>query len=220
MTYSKDDDDSVIVETNIATKKSDKHRKQTMAKLKNFLDTQRSNKVHIEEIMKLSTLKDAHIYCKCNNLSGQFAGPILEKYIKIKYNFTKNNASSRNGDLNREQYNIEVKTSNGGKKNDKFNFVQIRINHHCEYILTAFYISYTNLEKLGNLYIFRLNKENMKFILANHGQYAHGTTREFGKITIEDLEDECNSKEYAIRPKYGDKCWLELLDYRIEESDI
>jgi len=53
-------------------------------KLKQLLDGSRSNKIHTETIMNLPTLKDAHIYCKYNNLSGQFTGPVLEKYIKIK----------------------------------------------------------------------------------------------------------------------------------------
>ena len=26
-----------------------------------------------------------------------------------------------------------------------------------------------------------------------------------------------NNKEYAIRPKYGDKCWNELLSFRVDE---
>ena len=43
-----------------------------------------SNKKHTENIMNLPTLKEAHIYCKFNNMSGQFTGPVLEKYIEKK----------------------------------------------------------------------------------------------------------------------------------------
>ena len=57
------------------------------------------------------------------------------------------------------------------KENNKFNFVQLRMNHDCEYILTAYHIDYTNLEDLGELYIFKLN-ENLKSIVLNSG-YAH-----------------------------------------------
>ena len=67
---------------------------ETKIKLKQFLDRSCSNKIHTDTIIKLPTLKDAHIYCKYNNLSGQFTGPVLEKYIKIKYKMTKNKASS------------------------------------------------------------------------------------------------------------------------------
>ena len=62
---------------------------ESKLKLKHILDSSRSNKTHTENIMIQPTLKDAHIYCKINNLSGQFTGPVLEKYIKIKYNMTK-----------------------------------------------------------------------------------------------------------------------------------
>lgn len=190
---------------------------ETKIKLKQHLDSSRSNKIHTETIMKEPTLKHAHIYCKNNNLSGQFTGPALEKYIKIKYKMTKNNASSCNGDLQCNEINVEIKASNGGKENNKFNFVQLRMNHNCEYILTAYYLDYTNLENLGELYIFKLNKENIKPLILKYGGYAHGTIGELGEITIEDLNDTNNQKEYSIRPKYGDKCWLELLNFRIDE---
>jgi len=100
-------------------------------KLKQLLDSSRSNKTHTDIILALPTLKDAHMYCKYNNLTGQFTGPVLEKYIKIKYGMTKNNASCCNGDLKCNDINIEIKASNGGKENNKFNYVQIRMNHNC-----------------------------------------------------------------------------------------
>ena len=204
----------------IIPKKNTKYHNEIKIKLRQLLDSSQSNKIHTETIMALPTLKDAHIYCKYNNLSGQFTGPVLEKYIKIKYNMTKNNASSCNGDLKCNEKNVEIKASNGGKENNKFNFVQLRINHNCEYILTAYYIDYTNLENLGELYIFKLNKENIKSLIVKYGGYAHRTIGEVGGITIEDLNDATNPKEYVLRPKYGDKCWIELLNFRIDEISI
>ena len=133
---------------------------------------------------------------------------------------TKNNASSCNGDLKCNEINVEIKASNGGKENNKFNFVQLRMNHNCEYILTAHHIDYTNLDNLGELYIFRLNKENIRPLIVQYGGYAHGTIGELGEITMEDLTDTNNQKEYALRPKYGDKCWSELLHFRIDEIII
>lgn len=189
-------------------------------KLKQLLDSSVSNTIHNENILKCDTLKDAHIYCKLNNLSGQFTGPVLEKYIQQKYNMTKNNASSCNGDLQCNDANYEIKASNGGKENNKFNYVQLRMNHNCEYILTAYYICYENLENLGELFIFKLNKDNLRSLIAKYGGYAHGTIGELGEITMEDLNDVTNQKEYAIRPKYGDKCWNELLQFRIEDIGV
>jgi hypothetical protein len=193
---------------------------ETRIKLKQILDSTVSTEHHTNIIINLPTLKDAHIYCKMYNFTGQFMGPVIEQFIKIKYNMTKNKASMCNGDLKSGEKNIEIKVSNGGKDNNKFNYVQLRINHTCEYILTAYYINYDNLDNLGELFIFRLNKNNLKDIIFKFGSYAHGTVRELGLITMEDLNDTTNQKEYSIRPKYGDRCWNELLPFRIDESSI
>jgi hypothetical protein len=113
--------------------KNTKYYNDTKIILKQLLNSSCSNKMHTENVMAQPTLKDAHIYCKYNNLSGQFTGPVLEKYIKIKYKMTKNNASLCTGDLRCNEINVEIK---------------------------------------------------------------------------------------ALRPKYGDKCWIELLNYRIDEISI
>jgi hypothetical protein len=185
-------------------------------KLKNILNISKCN--HKKEIIKQSSnLKDAHIYCKVNQLSGQISGPLIEYYIKNKYNMIKNNSSLCIGDLKYNNKNIEIKISTGGKDNNKFNYVQLRINHNCNYILTAYYISDENLKIMGELFIFKLNKFNMKNIILKYGTYAHGTIEKLGSITNKDLNNPNNDKEYAIRPKYGDKCWDELLKYRIDD---
>jgi hypothetical protein len=190
----------------------------TKQKLKDILECSKIN--HNIEIMKQLTLKDAHIYCKIHKLSGQVTGPLIENYIKEKYNMTKNNASLCTGDVTYNNHNIEIKVSNGGKENNKFNYVQLRMNHNCNYILTAYYIGNDNLDNLGELFIFQLTKENIKNLICHYGGYAHGTIQKLGKITKEDLDNETNDKEYAIRPKYGDKCWNDLLQFRIIDITI
>lgn len=185
-------------------------------KLKNILLLSRCN--HKKEIIKQSSnIKDAHIYCKVNQLSGQISGPLIEFYIKNTYNMIKNNSSLCIGDVKYKNKNIEIKISTGGKENNKFNYVQLRINHNCDYILTAYYLSNENLKEMGELFIFKLNKLNMKNIILKYGTYAHGTIQKLGIINKKDLNDPNNDKEYAIRPKYGDKCWNELLKYRITD---
>ena len=134
---------------------------------------------------------------------------------------TKNNASLCNGDLKCNEINVEIKVSTGGKENNKFNFVQLRMNHNCEYLLTAYYLSDDNVDTTGGeLFIFKLNKTDMKKMILNYGGYAHGTIQKLGPITEEDLNDTTNDKEYAIRPKYGDKCWGDLLQLRIDEIGV
>ena len=176
--------------------------------------------IHKTEILKEETLKYAHIYCKLNNLSGQAAGPAVECYIAHKYNMNKNSASECIGDLQHTGINYEIKCSFGGKDGNKFNFVQFRMNHNCEYILTAYYVDEHNYMELGELFVFRLNKNELKGIILKYGGYAHGTIHKLGQITQPDLDDISNDKEYAFRPKYGDKCWNELLQFRIDEFAI
>lgn len=190
-------------------------------KLKLILDSSKVN--HKEEILKRETLKDAHIYCKLNNLSGQEAGPLIETYMKEKFNMKKNVPSDCKGDMKvsglltnqPENENVEIKISNGGKTNNKFNYVQLRLNHDCNYIFTAYYLDYTNLNQTGELFVFYLNKTIIKELIEKYGSYAHGTIKKLGKISKKDLNSNSNTKEYALRPKYGDKCWNDLLRFRI-----
>jgi hypothetical protein len=53
-----------------------------------------------------------------------------------------------------------------------------------------------------------------------YGGYAHGTIKEYGAISITDLQDENNKKEYALRPSFGDKCWLDIMKFRINEEQL
>ena len=190
---------------------------ETMNKLKDILDNSKTN--YEKEVMALNTLKEAHIYCKIHKLSGQVTGALVENFIKYKYKMEKNCASKCIGDLKHNNIDIEIKVSNGGKDNNKFNFVQIRMNHTCEYLLTAYYLDYTNVNTLGELYLFKLNKNDIKKIILDHGGYAHGTITKLGKITKDDLDKNNNEKEYALRPKYGDNCWKRLLEFRINNID-
>jgi len=104
---------------------------------------------------------------------------------------------------------------------NKFNFVQIRPSHDCEtYILTAYNLSSENVESEGELYIFKVPKEDIKKIVVSFGGYAHGTIKEHGKITIESLNDEKSTKEYALRPTINDACWKALMPFRVPESGL
>ena len=190
------------------------HKRKKM-KLKHILDSSKVN--HKTEILNEDNLKEAHVYCKINNLSGQESGPLIENYIKNKYNMEKNDPSFCIGDLSCNQKNVEIKISNGGKDNKKFNYVQLRMNHNCDYIFTAYYLDYTNLSQTGELFIFNLKKEDIKNLIMKYGSYAHGTIKKLGKICKKDLDSRDNDKEYALRPKYGDKCWNELLQFRIND---
>lgn len=193
--------------------------KETIQKLKDHLAISAIN--HEEEIMKETTLKKAHIYSVINNLSAQKYGPLLEKYIRIKNNFSKNTASECNGDCSKDNKNAEIKASLGGAKHNKFNWVQLRVSHDIDYyILTAYYLSSKNVETGGELYVFNVPKEDMLDLIAKYGGYAHGTNKEHGIITLSNLKDENNKKEYALRPLYGDKCWTDIMKYRVNDEAL
>lgn len=82
---------------------------------------------------------------------------------------------------------------------------------------TAYFISVDNIDTEGELFIFKINKDDIKKIILAYGGYAHGTLQKLGKITDVELDNQENDKEYSIRPKYGDKCWNELLHFRIDD---
>ena len=176
---------------------------------------------HKDEIMKLSTLKEAHMYCVLYNLSGQQYGPLLENFIRLKFNYIKNKSKDCIGDCSKDGKNSEVKVSLGGVTHTKFNFVQIRPSHDCDtYIFTAYHLSSENVETEGELYIFKIPKIELKTIVLSYGGYAHGTIKEHGVITLDSMNDETSIKEYAIRPSVNDDCWKELMVFRVSETDI
>ena len=176
---------------------------------------------HEDQFMKLATLKEAHTYCVIHGASAQQYGPLLEKFIRTKFNYIKNKAEDCTGDCSKDGKNSEVKVSLGGVTRNKFNFVQIRPSHDCEtYILTAYNLSSENVESEGELYIFKVPKEDIKKIVVSFGGYAHGTIKEHGKITIESLNDEKSTKEYALRPTINDACWKALMPFRVPESGL
>ena len=171
---------------------------------------------HEEQVMKLETLKEAHIYCVINSITAQQYGPLIERFIRTKFNYIKNKASECTGDCSKDGQNLEVKVSLGGETHTKFNFVQIRPSHDCNtYILTAYHLSPENVEMEGELYIFKVSKSEIKKIVMSYGGYAHGAIKEHGAITIDSLNDEKNIKEYALRPSINDACFKELLPFRV-----
>jgi hypothetical protein len=172
---------------------------------------------HKEMILNCETLKDAHIYCKINALNGQVAGCAIENYIKTKYNMISNSKNDCIGDANKNNIDYEIKISNGGKKHNKFNFVQIRLNHVCDYLFSAYYLNESNVEKDGELFVFLLDKQSIKDLVLRYGNYAHGTLSKFGRITRHNLD---NDREYCLRPKFNDRCWNELLNYRVNIDEF
>lgn len=175
---------------------------------------------HVDKILTQPDLKAACIYCKLNeDIKPQSYGGLIENYIITKHGVTKNKTDSCTGDICiGDQQNYEIKVSLGGKEHTKFNFVQLRMNHICDYILIAYYLSAVNIETNGELFVFKLTKAELKPLIIKYGGLAHGTKTKKGSITQESLDMSVNENEYALRPKYGDACWTELVDkYRVAD---
>jgi hypothetical protein len=194
-------------------------KEERVNKLKQHLA--HANVKHDAEVMQLTTLKDAHVYCVLYGVSAQQYGPLLERFIRTNFKYVKNNANECTGDCSKDGKNSEVKVSIGGATHSKFNFVQIRPAHDCDdYILTAYHLCHDNVADEGDLYIFKISKTDIKKLIVSHGGYAHGTIKEHGTITSESIEVEHVIKEYALRPSINDECWKALLPFRISESEL
>ena len=192
---------------------------ERIQKLKTHLSL--STITHDNEILKESTIKNANLYCVINNISSQQYGLLIETYIRVKHNFIKNSATQCNGDCKKDDKNAEIKASLGGITHTKFNWVQLRVSHDIQYyILTAYYLTDKNVDSGGELYIFNVPKIDMLQLILKYGGYAHGTNKQHGIITIEDLKNEKNMKEYAIRPTFGNKCWMDILKFRVDETSL
>lgn len=189
-------------------------------KLKQYLERMDGKDLE-KDIIKETCLKHACIFCVLNDVSAQTYGTLLQNYIIKKYNYTKLNSSECLGDCSKNGKNFEIKVSLGGKKHDKFNFVQIRISHDIHYyILVAYHISNENVNNDGELYVFKIDKNDIKHIILKYGQYAHGSKKTFGQITMDDLNDKNNIKEYCLRPVFNSSCWKELLKYKVDEKEL
>ena len=202
----------------------------TSIALRALLDMSRIH--HKVSIMSELTLKAAHVYCKLNRLSGQMTGPLIEHYMIERSGWTKLKSSQAKGDAcipgtngdttsATEDKNIEIKVSLGGERTHRdFNYVQLRPHQPIDiYVLTAYYLDYDNVDRLGDLYVFHVGHDAMKTLLQHHGSYAHGTIEKHGAITREDLDCPTNMKEYALRPRYGDACWQQLLAFQHHDPD-
>ena len=171
---------------------------------------------HVDQMMALPTLKDAHVYCVLQCMSAQQYGPLIERYIQTNFGYRKNNSRDCTGDCTKNGLNTEIKVSLGGATHSRFNYVQLRPTHNCDtYIFTAYHLSLQNVHSEGELFIFCIPKFNLKSLIASYGGYAHGTIKEYGPI-----EESSLSKEYALRTTINDKCWNALLPFRIFESAL
>ncbi len=171
-------------------------------------------------IEKEPSLKLAHYSCIKRQCAPQVSGNLIERFIIDRYGMIKNNSTMRIGDAQLGGINYEIKASFGGHNRDRFNYVQLRMNHNCAYLLTAYYLCESNIHMFGQLFVFKLNKQQLIPIICTYGSYAHGSKKDLGAITFNSVSEPENKKEYALRVKYNSPCWHELLKFTINlDSD-
>ena len=161
------------------------------------------------------------LMCK-SLLPSQSWSTVLESHICKKFNINKISASECRGDAYCERNNeyIEIKVSLGGKNGTKFNFVQLRPHHNIDCYLFLCYDH--TVGEFGEYYYFKIPKKVINDLLPQYGGYAHGTIKEYGKITTDSILSHMDKKvEYALRTNKGDGLWNELLKWRcVDESKM
>ena len=81
----------------------------------------------------------------------------------------------------------------------------------------------TLLANMVNIIISKFQKSVVNDLLPKYGGYAHGTIKEYGKITADSILGHLFDKkvEYALRTRKGDGLWNELLKWRcVDESKM
>jgi hypothetical protein len=184
----------------------------------------KNDKKYFKDLCK----KETNILKKCilckRYLNSQASSPILESYIKTKFNITKPlNAISGDG-ISPKQKNIEIKVSLGSS-DGQLNFVQLRPHHVIDYYLFLCYNLYE--ETIGKIYWFLVPSKELYELLPEYGGYAHNSLEENGKITINNIYGD-NKYEYALRTnptkenkQKSKRLWNILIEkYNTSEEDI
>ena len=118
---------------------------------------------------------------------------IMEQIIKKDLEIS-NAPNETSGDGSKNEKNYEIKFS-GHDKNCKFNWVQFRPDHNIDYYIL---IGYNLFEgTVGKAYNFKIPAEDLYQLIIDYGGYAHGTNRELGRITKDNLKG--RNCEYALR---------------------
>ena len=180
---------------------------------KNMVDTIKESHDRKKEISLRRNLLEQVILTKHYRLSSQSWSPMFERELKKRLNIgPKIDEISGDGQYNDSKETVEIKVSLGCEKHC-LNFVQIRPHHNCDKYLLMGYNIYEG--DLGRVYIFEIPHEKIVDMILNYGDYAHGTIKKQGEITLENMQK--NMYEYSLRVNLlndkGKKIWNELLNY-------
>ena len=189
-------------------------KKKSNLKKKLYKYLKKKNINYWERFSRFRTFKASLAYAKVE-LSGPQYGPFIQKLIIKKNYWTKILAKELKGDFKTTLgVYIELKISLGTIKCNKFNFGQIRLQHEVDfYILIAYYVSDSNWNKLGEVFIFKLKKNEISAFIGNC--YSHGTINGWNDLDSKIIE---KHSEKSIGVSYNSIAWKKLLKFRISQN--
>lgn len=157
-----------------------------------------------------TSLKEYARDCVLYGVSSQAYGSGAQAVVKNICGFKKETKEDR-GDFIYKNKAIEYKFSIANS-DGKINFVQLRPSHKIDYYLLSYYDpKETGPDMLEN---FVCRSRDLYLLLPEFGGYAHGTVKDNGKVTAENIVKNLkNGCEYALRPNTTNN--LELKDCRL-----
>lgn len=182
------------------------NKKNLILLLKNKLLSDKTD--HWVKIKSLKSINEAFAYSKVN-LTGPQYGPLLEKYLINRYKWKQIQAKKMCGDIKTNRHVFELKVSLSGSEKKPFNFNGIRNQPIDFYILIAYYVDLKNSHDLGELFIFKLNKDELYALLGKH--FSHG---------CKSLWEKVDEKIKKLGVVYKSAKWSKLLKYRISEQEL
>lgn len=183
------------------------HKTNLILLLKNKLLNDKVD--HWVIIKSLKSINEAFAYSKVN-LNGPQYGVLLEKYLINRYKWKQIESKQMCGDIKTNRHVFELKVSLSGSEKKKFNFNHIRNQPVDFFILIAYYVDLINLHDLGELFIFKLNKDELNALVGK--SFSHGCISLWEKVD-EKTKNLVVEKDLSV--VYKSAKWNKLLKYRI-----
>jgi hypothetical protein len=167
------------------------------------------------EILEQKSLKDAFVFCKLKNVMPAQYGSLLEHYIIKKEEGMKKTKESGSGDCEKDGVEYEIKVSFYSSAYDGFMFDGIRLNRKkVDYLLYAYLLNEETVDRLGELFKFKMMHDEMKDLVLKYGNYKGLTRKEIGASVAESLsEDSLNNRlVYKLNFHLNSPCWKEMTE--------
>lgn len=162
---------------------------------KELVQDMRNAKTYFDMCISERDLFKKCILCKKHLTPSQWSC-VLEEHVKHVLNIGKRTDNISGDGCSRSlKYNIEIKVSLGDLRGN-LHFVQLRPDHKIDFYVFLVYNLFEG--ELGKNYWFVCKPHELYKLLPEYGGYAHGTIKQLGKITVDNIFG--RNCEYALRP--------------------